>query len=162
MKEVKFKVFLETNHVKKTDLPRPLIEKIGIFWKLHKLLDAIQDSDRDDLLEQLEQLDYEILGEIEEEYEDLLENNDRLEEILKSPLVKKSIKETAKSKIRTDESILQELVKMGRRKSIRRSVLKGLGVKSKIEHDVVIGKYQLKRMSFFFHVYGIVPLKKGA
>ncbi|WP_299186560.1 hypothetical protein [uncultured Aquimarina sp.] len=162
MKEVKFKVFLETNHLKKTDLPRPLIEKIDIFWKLHKLLDAIQDSDRDDLLEQLEQLDYEILGEIEEEYEDLLENNDRLEEILKSPLVKKSIKETAKSKIRTDESILQELVKMGRRKSIRRSVLKGLGVKSKIEHDVVIGKYQLKRMSFFFHVYGIVPLKKGA
>ncbi|QKX04170.1 hypothetical protein HN014_04355 [Aquimarina sp. TRL1] len=162
MKEVKFKVFLEANKVKKTDLPRPLVEKIGIFWKLHKLLDSIQDSDRDDLLEQLEQLDYEILGEIEEEYEDQLENNDRLEEILKSPLVKKSIKDKAKSKIRTDESILQELVTMGRMKNIRRSVLKSLGVKSKIEHDTVIGKYQLKRMSFFFHVYGIVPLKKGA
>ncbi|WP_281989739.1 hypothetical protein [Aquimarina aggregata] len=147
--------------MKKTDLPRPLVEKIDIFWKLHKLLDSIQDSDRDDLLEQLEQLDYEILGEIEEEYEDQLENNDRLEEILKSPLVKKSIKDKAKAKVRTDESILQELVSMGRMKNIRRSVLKSLGVQSKIEHDTVIGKYRLKRMSFFFHVYGIVPLKKG-
>lgn len=160
MKEVKFTVFLKENKIKKTDLPRPLVEKIDIFWKLHKLLDSIQDSDRDDLLEQLEQLDYEIHGEIEEEYEDQLENNDRLEELLKSPLVKKTIKEKAKSKVRTDESILQELVKMGRMKNIRRSALRSLGVKSKIEHDAVIGKYQLKKMSFFFHVYGIVPLKK--
>lgn len=160
MKTIRFKEFLQENKLKKTDLPKPLLEKIDIFWKLHKLLDSIQDADRDDLLEQLEQLDYEILGEIEEEYEDQLENNDRLEELMNSPVVKKSLKHKAKNKLRTDETILGELVSMGRIKNIRRSFLKELGIKTKIEHDAVIGKYQLKRMSMFFHVYGIVALKK--
>ena len=160
MKEVKFNLFLEENNIKTTDLPAPLIEKIDIFWKMHKLLNAIQDSDREELQEQLEQLDYEIHGEIEEEYEEQLENNDRLEGILQSPLVKKPLKDKVKSKLRTDESILQELVNMGRVKNIRKSVLRGLGIRSKIEHDVIIGKYQLKKMRFFFHVYKIVPLAK--
>lgn len=160
MEEIKFKAFLEENHLKKEDLPKPLVEKIEIFGKLHDLLGSIQDMDRDELLEQLEQLDYEILGEIEEEYEDQLENNDRLEELISSPLVKKSIKNKVKKSLRSDEGILQELVSMGRVKNIRKSVLQGLGMKAKIEHDAIIGNYQLKRMSVFFHVYGIVPLKK--
>lgn len=160
MKEVKFSVFLEENQIRKTDLPKPLVEKIDIFWKLHKLLDAIQDSDRDDLLEQLEQLDYEILGEIEEEYEDQLENNDRLEELKNSPLVRASIKKTAKTKLRSDEGILQELVKMKRTKNIRRSKLIAMGMKTKIDGDTIIGKYLLKRTSFFYYRYDIIPRGK--
>ncbi|WP_051473930.1 hypothetical protein [Aquimarina macrocephali] len=160
MKEVKFTVFLEANGLNKNDLPKPLVEKISIFWKLHKLFDAIQDSDRKELLEQLEQLDYEILGDIEEEYEDQLENNDRLEELMKSPLVKESLKKKVKAKIRTDQTIVQELVAMGRTKNIRKSELIDMGIKAKIERDVIIGNYILKRMSVFFHVYKIVSLKK--
>lgn len=160
MKQIKFKAFVKENKLKKEYLPKPLEEKIDIFWKLHKLLDSIQESDREDLLEQLEQLDYEILGEIEEEYEDQLENNDRLEELMNSPVVKQSIKNKAKTKLRSDETIVGELVSMGRIKNIRRSFLKELGIKTKIEHDVVIGKYQLKRKSMFFHVYEIELLKK--
>ncbi len=158
-KNIRFKEFLDSNELEEKDLPKPLVEKIHIFWKLHKLLDTIQDTDREDLLEQLEQLDYEILGEIEEEYEDQLENNERLEELINSPVVKKSLKQKAKTKLRTDETILGELSSMGKIKNIRRSYLKGLGVKAKIKHDAVIGQYQLKRMSMFFHVYDIVELK---
>jgi hypothetical protein len=160
MKEVKFNVFLEVNHIKKTDLPKPLVEKIGIFWKLHGLLDSVKDADREELLEQLENLDYEILGDIEEEYEDQLENNDRLEELMKSPLVKESIKKKAKAKIRTDETILQELVAMKRTKNIRRSKLIGMGLKTNLGGDTRIGKYLLKRTSFFYYRYDIVQKQK--
>ncbi len=161
MKEVNFKAFINDNKLDIKALPKPIQENIDTFWKMHKLLEPLKGSEREEeLVEQLEQLDYEILGDIEEEFEDELENNDRLEELIKSPLVKTSIKNKAKAKMRTDESILQELVKMGRTTNVRRSALKALGVKSKIEHDAVIGKYQLKKTRFFFHVYNIIPVKK--
>jgi hypothetical protein len=153
MKEVKFNVFLEANGLDKNDLPKPLIDKIQIFWNLHKLLDTIQDKDRQELLEQLEQLDYEIHGDIEEEYEDRLENNDRLEELMKSPLVKQSIKKKAKAKIRTDESILKELVAIRRTKNLTKHELKEMGLKAKLGRRTEIGKYLVQRKTLWLYYY---------
>ncbi|WP_299243077.1 hypothetical protein [uncultured Aquimarina sp.] len=153
MKKVKFKVFLEVNHIKKTDLPRPLVEKIGYFWKLHELLDSIRDEDRHELLEQLEQLDYGILGDIEEEYEDQLENNDRLEELIKSPLVKPSIKKKARAKIRTDLTIIEELVAMKRTKNLTKHELQQMGLKAKLGRSIKIGKYVIQRKTLWLYYY---------
>lgn len=155
MKEVKFKVFLQVNQIKKTELPEPLVEKIGLFWKLHAILENIQDTDRAELLEQLEQLDYEILGDIEEEYEDQLENNDRLEELLKSPTVKKAIKKKVVEKLRTDQTILQELVAIGRTSNIGKSELHDLGIKTVLGWKTKIGKFLLKRNSIWYYRYDI-------
>jgi hypothetical protein len=52
------------------------------------------------------------------------------------------------------------LVAIGRTKNIRKSELIDMGIKAKIERDVIIGNYILKRTSVFFHVYKIVSLKK--
>ena len=148
-----FQSFLQKNALEKKDLPKPLIDKIDIFWRLHELLESIQDSDRQELIEQLEQLDYEILGDMEEEYEDQLENNDRLEQLIKSPLVKPSINEKVKKKVRTDEVILKELVDMGRTKNLTKHELKEMGIKAKLGRHTQIGKYLVKRKTNMFYYY---------
>ncbi len=153
MKKVKFKAFLEKNHIQKTDLPRPLVKKITLFWQLYALLDTIQDGDREDLLEQLEKLDYEILGDIEEEHEDQIENNDRLEELMKSPLLKRSIKKKVKEKVRTDESIILELVGMKRTKNLTKHELEEMGLKVKLGSKTKIGNFGLKRKTKWFYYY---------
>ena len=153
MKKVMFKAFLEKNTLDKKDFPRPLVEKISLFWKLYELLDSIQAADRQELLEQLEQLDYEILGDIEEEYEDQLENNDRWEELMKSPLVKQSLKKKVKENIRTDEVILKELVDMGRTKNLTKDELKEMGIKAKLGVNTPIGPYLIKRKTNWFYYY---------
>ncbi len=166
MKTIQFNVFLKDNHIKKTDLPKPLVEKINLFWKLHDLLGSIQESDEQELLEQLERLDYEILGDIEEEYEDQLENNDRLEELkndlvtFKKPIGRKIIKKRRSTERNTDLNIIDELVKMKRTKNIGKSELIEMGLKTKIGRSTIIGSYVLKRISLFFYRYDIIPLKK--
>lgn len=159
-KIIEFRHFLKNNNINKKELPKPIQEMIEIYDQLHSLVDTIEEPNLQELTEQLEKLDIEILEGIEEEFEDQLENNDRLEEILKSPLVKKPIKNKAKEKKQTDETILQELAKMGRTKNIRRSKLIDMGLKTKISGDTVIGKYILKRDSFFYYRYNIIPLKE--
>lgn len=153
MKKANFLVFLEVNHIQKSDLPKPLVDKIHLFQKLYKLLDTIQETDRQELQEQLEQLDYEILGDIEEEHEDQLENNDRLEELKNSPLVKKSVKRKAKPKMRPDQTIIQELVEMGRTKNLTRGELQKRGIKAKLERRTRIGKYVIVRKTLWLYYY---------
>jgi hypothetical protein len=155
-KEIEFKQFLKENKLKVIDLPEPIQEKIDIFYRLYELLDTIQESDLQELQEQVAQLDIEILEDIEEQYEDQLTNNEPLEKLLESEGIKKSVPK----KKRSDESILDELVKMGRTQNIRKSELTAMGIKRKIKRDMVIGKHVLKRTSVFFHVYRIVALKK--
>ncbi len=160
MKEVKFKVFMAVNHVKKTDLPRPLVEKMGYFWKLYGLLDSIQDEDRQELLEQLERLDYEILGDVEEENEDRLENNDRLEELIKSAAVKQAVKKKVKVKIRTDQSIINELVAMKRTTNLTKKELEDMGFKAKLGRRIEVGKYIIQRKTLWLYYYYDIVIPK--
>ena len=55
----------------------------------------------------------------------------------------------------TDESILNELVKMGRTQDIGRSTFRNLGIKTPLGWETVIGKYVVKRTSFFSYRYAI-------
>ncbi len=155
MKKVKFQRFLETNNIKKTALPKPLQDKIDIFWQLHELQDAIQDADRQDLLDQIKELDYEILGNIEEQYEDQLENNERIQELVKSPFLKPEMKKKLKSKVSTNETIVQELFDMGRIENIGRSELREMGWKGEVKNYQEVGRFIVKRTAFWFYLYSI-------
>ncbi|WP_027395066.1 hypothetical protein [Aquimarina latercula] len=118
----------------------------------------------DEMILDEKKLDIEILKDIEEEYEDRLTNNKRTE-LIKKPevIVKKSSPKTPQKRVppkeKTDEMILDELVKMKRTKGIKRSKLRDMGLKTKIGGDTIIGKYMLERTSFFYHVYDIILMK---
>ena len=112
-------------------------------------------------MEQLESLDLEILEDIDEEYADKLEFND-IEEVLEDEpklekvTTEKSNKLTQKT---TDETILDELVKMGRTQDIGRSTFKDLGIKTILGWETVIGKYCVTRTSVFRYQYEVKILK---
>lgn len=156
-KEIQFKKFLKENKLKAIDLPKPIQEKIDIFYRLYELLETIQEPDLQELLEQVEQLDIEILEDIEEEYEDQLTNNEypstsgKIESTNKPASQKKVL-----NKVKSDEKILDELVKMKRTKGLKRSKLVAMGLKTKITGGEIIGKYRLKRTSFFYYRFDIV------
>lgn len=160
IKEIQFKRFLKENNIKKKDLPKPIQEMIQIYDQLYELVDTIEEPNLQELLEQLEKLDIDILEDIEEEYEDQLMNNE-------TPVVPKEVKSTTPkptpkrvmTKEKSDEMILDELVKMKRTKGLRRSKLKDMGLKTKITGDAIIGKYRLERTSFFYYRYDIVLRK---
>ncbi|TPN87150.1 ECF-type sigma factor family protein [Aquimarina algicola] len=159
-KAIEFKQFLKENNIKKKDLPEPIQEMIEIYDQLYELVDTMEEPNLQELMEQLEKLDIDILEDIEEEYEDLLTNNERTE-LPKKPevTIKKSPQKTVPTKEKTDEMILDELVKMKRTKGLRRSKLRGMGLKTKIGGDTIIGKYMLERTSFFYYRYNIVSMK---
>ncbi|WP_025741931.1 hypothetical protein [Aquimarina pacifica] len=157
MKKIKFQQFLKTNRLKRSELPKPLLDKMVLFWKLHNILQNIQDSDRQELLDQLEQLDYEILGAIEEEYEDELQNNDRLESLIKSPAIPKVIKDQAKETKKSDEQILDQLVAIKRTRNISWDELQKLGFTQDLGRRTAIGKYTVLQNSFWYYTYNIIP-----
>lgn len=129
MKTVKFKQFITDNTIEINVLPQPIQEKVTVFERLHEILDNVQDPDYAELLEQLEILDLEILQDMEEYHEDRLQYNDRLALLAKAPTVPKAIRKKAAKRLTTDESIVEELVKMKRTKNIGRTTLKDLGFK---------------------------------
>ena len=157
---VEFRTFLKANSIVIMDLPEGIRDKIRHFDRLQDLHESIQESDLQELEEQIEQLDIEILEDIEEYYEDQLEHNEFLDvDIQPKKLKKISAGKTVVQPL-GDEGILEELVGMGRTKNLTRSKLIAMGLKTKVKRDVIIGKYILKRVSWFYHVYDILPLQK--
>jgi len=165
MNKIEHQVFLKNNKLDKKLLLQPIQEKIEIFDRMHKLLETVSDCEKGNLLEQLEELDLEILEDIDEEYADKLEFNEIEDALDEQPLIEKVItqkpelekviiKPETPKKI-TDESILDELVKMGRTQDIGRSTFRDLGVKTQLGWETVIGKYRVKRTSVFKYRYGI-------
>ncbi len=166
-KEIKFKKFLEDYEIVIKELPEPIQEKIDIFWRMHKLLETIQECDLQELLMQIEILDYEILQDVFETVEDRMPNNDIMEipvmeakEIKVKPKKEIEVKRKVSSKGKTDEDILDELVKIKRTTNIGKSEFEEMGLKTKLGRSVVIGKYVLKRTSIFFRRYDIIMLEK--
>ncbi|WP_298952351.1 hypothetical protein [uncultured Nonlabens sp.] len=161
MKKIEHKIVLKNNKLDTKLLLQPIQEKIEIFDRMHKLLETVSDCEKGNLLEQLESLDLEILEDIDEEYADKLEFND-IEEVLEDEpklekvTTEKSNKLTQKT---TDETILDELVKMGRTQDIGRSTFKDLGIKTILGWETVIGKYCVTRTSVFRYQYEVKILK---
>ena len=168
MKTIEHQIFLKNNKLDKKLLLQPIQEKIEIFDRMHTLLDTVSDCEKGSLLEQLEALDLEILEDIDEEYADKLEYNDIEEALEAQPKLEKleigksdtskpkeAVKKEDKPKVVTDESILDELVKMGRTKDIGRSTFKDLGVKTVLGWETVIGRYRVIRTSVFRYRYAV-------
>ena len=159
-KVIEFKQFIKDNKLKITELPKPIQEMIEIYDQLYELLDTIEEQNLQELSEQLQKLDIEILEDIEEEYEDQLTNNKHTESF-KNPevIATKTPQKVVPKKKKTDEMILDELVKMKMTKGLKRSKLRDMGIKAKIGGDTIIGKYILERTSFFYYRYDIVSNK---
>lgn len=166
MKKIEHQIFLTSNKLDANLLLEPIQEKIEIFNRMHKLLETVSDCEKEDLLEQLEALDLEILEDFDEEYADKLNYNE-IEEVLNNTELKlenveeklaeisKQPKEQA-SKKHSDESILEELVKMGRTQNIGRSTFKDLGIKTQLGWETIIGKYRVVRTSVFRYRYEVL------
>ena len=140
---------------------QPIQEKIEIFNRMYKMLDTVSDCEKGNLLEQLESLDLEILEDIDEEYADKLEYNDIAEELEDTPKFEKVEIEKPKEKKPkvTEESILDELVKMKRTENIGRSTFRDLGIKTQLGWETVIGKYRVVRTNVFRYRYKVENLK---
>ncbi len=160
MKDTDFKKFLNTNQLSISKLPQPIQDKIKYYKELQELISKTEASIHPEIKEDLEHLDYEILMDIQYEYQDKLENNERLEKLSKCPLVKKNIKQEAVSQLHTDETILKELVDMGRTKNLGKKELIAMGIKTKIRRDTIIGNYILKRISPIRFRYEIILIEK--
>jgi len=163
MKIIRHQIFLKNNSLEVGLLLQPIQEEIEIFNRMYALLEGVSDCEKDHLLEQLETLDLEIMEDLDEEYADQLEHNEIIEEIsnTKPNLEKIEQEKNKKSPIQekpkklTDESILDELVKMKRTQNIKRSTLKDLGVKTLLNWETIIGKYKVSRTSVFTYTYSI-------
>ncbi len=158
MKKIEHQVFLKTNKLDKKLLLQPIQEKMEIYDRMYRLLDTVSDCDKDNLIEQLETLDLEILEDIDNEYADKLEYNELEELIEDKPVPVKIATKIELPKKITDESILDELVKMGRTQNIGRSTLRDLGIKTELDWETLIGKYRLSRTSVFRYRYSIKKL----
>lgn len=161
MKRIEHQIFLKNNKLEIKLLLQPIQEKIEIFNRMFKMLETVSDCEKGNLLEQLEALDLEILEDIDEEYADKLEHNEILEELKETPKLEKVEVKKPKEEVKqekpkiTDESILDELVKMKRTENIGRSTFRDLGIKTQLNWETVIGKYRVKRTSVFKYRYRI-------
>lgn len=170
MKRIEHQIFLKNNKLEIKLLLQPIQEKIEIFSRMFKMLEAVSDCEKGNLLEQLEALDLEILEDIDEEYADKLEHNEIIEELKETPKLEKVEIEKPKEKIKveklkeekpkvTEESILDELVKMKRTENIGRSTFRELGIKTQLGWETVIGKYRVVRTNVFRYRYKVENLK---
>lgn len=159
MKNIKFKKFLENNKQEIEQLSQPLQEKIILFERLYDILTDLEQNDKPDILEKLELLDLELLEDIEQEYEDQLEHNERLEELSNSPTIARVLKKDDANPLSSDERLLQRLVSEGKTQNIGRSQLIEMGFKTKLQKSLVLGNYALRRSGVWHYTYDIIPLK---
>lgn len=138
--------FMGTNKLTPDSFSEALQKKISIFGMLLQGLDETIDEDTRTLQKKLDALDKEIYGDMLEEYEEFLENNEMSEPLMKP--------ETGKP---TDQELLENLWQMGRKKSLRRSTLRDMGFKGDLSKGAVrVGNFWLQRTGVFIHSYDIV------
>lgn len=154
-KQIDYRDFLKDNGVRETQLPKGIRDKISIFKRLHKLQEKLQEKEAKDVEKVLEYLDIEILLDIKYELQDDLENNEG------EPLTpcEKNLLEKREKRNLTDQELLEMMVSSGKTKNIPRSELEKMGIQTPITGNIVIGDYALKKTSWFYHHYDIIPLK---
>ncbi len=147
---IEFKQFLDQNKLPLAQLPESIQEKISIFERLY----AIEDDKEDgyaQLLTLLDELDIEILEDIEQEYDQILQHNDVLEQ---APQMDISSKEED-----SDAALLHRLYTEGRRSGLLKSELERLGLKADLSwKTTILGKYKLKQVSCLLYRYDIIPI----
>ena len=137
--------FMDTNQMALDSFSEGLQKKITIFGIMLPGLQDTIEEDAKTLDKKLDALDKEIYGDMLEEYEEYLENNELYD-----------VEEQSKTKL-TDPEILAELWKMGRKKSLRRSTLRDMGFKGELSKGSIrVGNYRLERTGIFIHSYDII------
>jgi len=164
MEKIQHKAFMDSNKLEIAAFSEPVQKKVGIFNKMHSKLEDTVEDDRKELLKQLKELDHEIQEDMLDELEDQLENNEVVEQPEKKPESKKEEKPKQPApppkKETSDESILDELWKIGRTRGLSRSFLSQCGIKANISGwTIPIGKYALHRTAVFSYKYNLQKLK---
>ena len=162
MKKIEHQVFLEKSGLSPKDLPEPIHEKIKIFNKMLSMKEETSGEDLKKLDKELKELDRELMGDLEQEYEDSLAHNDLMETENKAdqdPPVK-TIQKTD-TKPTGDEAILENLFKDGRVNDILRSDLRDLGFTGTLSGSRRVGKFYLHRSSMFSFQYHLKRMENS-
>jgi len=154
MKHIEHRAFLKKNKIDKKLLLTPIQDKIKVFNKMYDLLENITPCGKNSLIKQLEKLDDEILKDIYNIYADDLSNNELADDLKEKKVSPKKIE--SKSKVNSDEFIIDQLVELGQTENIGRSTFLDLGLQKNLEWNTYIGKYLIKRISVFKYRYDIL------
>lgn len=171
--------FMALNKKGVDEFKEPLTRQIKIFDELEaQLVDTVKE-DKEVLLKKLKDLDQEIYENMLDEYEDLLENNEVLEEkpdkkpesVKKPEPAKKpepvklepvkSEPVANKPKSSDDEAVLEMLYSKGLVQNLSRTYLKNNGFKGDLSSwEIKVGKYMLKRTSLFLIRFRLIKAAK--
>lgn len=139
--------FMGLNELAMDSFSEALRKKIKLFGMMLPGLDETIGTDALVLRDKLEKLDKEIYGDMLEEYEEYLENNE-MAEIQASD---------SKPETKTDKELLEQLWNMGRKKALRRSTLRNMGFRGELSGNrVSVGNFRLERTGIFVHTYDLV------
>lgn len=154
MEHIEHRKFLKKNKIENKLLLTPIQDKIKVFNKMYDLLENITPCGKNSLVKQLEKYDDEIMKDIYNVYADDLSNNEVTENTKETKVNPKKI--ISKSKVNSDEFIIDQLVELGQTENIGRSTFLDLGLKKNLEWNTNIGKYLIKRISVFKYRYDIL------
>lgn len=169
MKKFPHEKFLQDNNIDYKTLPEMLYKRIKGFEELKEDLEHTTDEDKEKLIDKLETLSHELLEDLEEHFEDQLENNDQEEDeqpvpiqepVQEQPVVEEQTPEpeiqpqpeTEPIAIEpealrepSDEEILEELV-ANKKHVVLPSELQRKGFKTGLDSKrLVVGKFCLQR-----------------
>ncbi|UII32259.1 hypothetical protein LVD17_00210 [Fulvivirga ulvae] len=138
--------FMGINGLAMDSFSEGLRKKIKLFGMMLSGLDETIGTDALVLRDKLGKLDKEIYGDMLEEYEEYLENNEIMEGSASD-----------KPKTKSDKELLEQLWKMGRKKGLRRSTLRDMGFQVELSRNrVSVGNFRLERTGIFVHTYDLV------
>lgn len=140
MKRIHHRIFIQANGLSPKELPEALADKIGIFDRVHSLLEETLDEHRKKLLKLLRKLDHELREDLEEAFEDRLAHNHFPEQKAPAPEKPDDKFEFFFRKNLGRTFLRSELLKMGI------SIPKG-------EKEIHHGKFKLVRTGIFTYRY---------
>ncbi|MEO9870377.1 MAG: hypothetical protein ABJQ69_03680 [Ekhidna sp.] len=151
----------------------PIGKQINIFNELETRLGDTVKEDKEVLLNKLKALDQEIYENMLDQYEDFLENNEVLEEVVtqqpKDPVVKKKHDQLVSPQYTRDEEVLERLMQeaesMGLKeiKGLSKSFLQLKGFNKHLGSftwEIHVGHFVLKREELFTISFKLRRVKK--
>lgn len=154
MKKYPHQEFIENNLIDINSLPKMLQKRINGFDELENDLQHTTEHDRAQLVDKLETLSHEIQEDLDEEFEDQLENNDAEEEptaVPKKELAAKDIQVEINKPVKDkdvkpsgNEAILEKMY-AEKQLTISPEQLIQKGFKVPLDKKIIVGKYSLSR-----------------
>ena len=149
MKTIKHPDYIKKKQLVIKNLPTEVQDKIAIFKEMKALEQSTATEDQPELEEELIELDMEIFADLKK-----LVQTYKAEKVkFRQPKPDKKVEPT--TTVSDDEAILEKLYTQYKHYKIKRSTLREWGLKSPLKDITIIGKYQLKRVSFFSFIYKI-------